>query len=78
MNAVAIEDRIVLEIGPELGEILSFLEKRLGQSRAEIVRRIVLDGIEDLEDIELARDALAEGGKPVPLDVVMKRFGLDR
>lgn len=39
MNNVAIEDRVVLEIGPELGEVLSFLEKRLGKTRAEIVRR---------------------------------------
>lgn len=77
MNAVAIEDRIVLEIGPELGEILSFLEKRLGQSRAEIVRRIVLDGIEDLEDIELAKDALAEGGRRWTLEEVSKKYGLE-
>ena len=52
---------------------------RRGKGVAAVVPMEDLELLEDLEDqidIREARKALKEGGKPIPLEEVKKRFGL--
>jgi RHH-type rel operon transcriptional repressor/antitoxin RelB len=67
---------LALRLPPEIDKRLSELAKKTGRSKSFYAREAILTHIEDLEDTYLARRALEEGGEPIPLDEVIRKYGL--
>ncbi|HEX9904451.1 MAG TPA: DUF6290 family protein [Propylenella sp.] len=67
---------LALRLPPEIEERLDDLAKRTGRSKSFYAREAILTHLEDLEDLYLARQALKEGGKAVPLEDVIRKYGL--
>ena len=72
---------LTIELPTELEARLEALASEHGQSAGALVREAVLKLLDDLEDIAAAEAALAEieagHGQPVPLEDVVKAFGLE-
>jgi RHH-type transcriptional regulator, rel operon repressor / antitoxin RelB len=72
---------ISIELPPEIEERLDELAKTTGRSKAFYVREAVIEHLEDLEDIHLAEQRIAElragRSKTVPLEDVMKRYSME-
>jgi len=72
---------LAFEIHPELEARLERLAKRKKQTKDAYVRRIVLDYLEDMEDLAIAKRAwakhVASGEKAIPLEQVMKKYGVE-
>jgi RHH-type rel operon transcriptional repressor/antitoxin RelB len=68
---------LALRLPPEIDERLSALAKRTGRSKSFYAREAILTHLDDLEDRYLALKALEEGGKPIPLEDLMKEFGME-
>jgi len=59
---------------------LDQLAKRTGRTKTYYAREAILQHIDDLEDVYYAEKALADirsGRKPVPLEKVMRRYGVE-
>jgi len=69
---------LALRLPPEIEDRLGDLAKRTGRSKSFYAREAILTYLEDMEDAYLALSALEEGGAPIPLEDVMKEFGLAR
>jgi RHH-type rel operon transcriptional repressor/antitoxin RelB len=70
-----------IRLPQEIEERLETLSIQTGRSKAFYVKEAILDHLDDLEDIYLAEKRL-EGirsgrTQPVPLQEVMKRYGMD-
>jgi RHH-type transcriptional regulator, rel operon repressor / antitoxin RelB len=61
---------------------LDRLAKRTGRTKTYYAREAILQYLDDLEDIHFAEKALQEirsgRSKPIPLEEVMRRYGMDR
>ena len=72
---------LALRLPPEIESRLDALSKRTGRSKSFYARQAILEHIGDLEDEYLAEQRLADlrAGRSdtVPLDDLMKRYGLD-
>ena len=72
---------LALRLPPEIESRLDALSKRTGRSKSFYARQAILEHIGDLEDVYLAEQRLADlrAGRSdtVPLDDLMKRYGLD-
>jgi len=60
-----------------LEQELDLLVKLRGSNRSAVVREAIIRYLEDNEDLELARQALAHGGEQKTLKDVRKDLGLD-
>ena len=69
---------LALRLSPEVEKRLDDLAAKTGRSKSSHAREAVLMYLEDWEDAELARQVLEEGGEPIPLEEVMKRYGLEQ
>jgi RHH-type rel operon transcriptional repressor/antitoxin RelB len=67
---------LALRLPPELEKRLDALAKRTGRSKSYYAREAILEHLDDLEDIYLARKALEEGGEPIPLEELIMRYGV--
>lgn len=70
-----------IRLPQEIEERLETLSIQTGRSKAFYVKEAILDHLDDLEDIYLAEKRL-EGirsgrTQPIPLQEVMKRYGMD-
>ena len=70
-----------IRLPQEIEERLETLSTQTGRSKAFYVKEAILDHLDDLEDIYLAEKRL-EGirsgcTQPIPLQEVMKRYGMD-
>ena len=72
---------LALRLPPEIEDRLDTLSKRTGRSKSFYAREAILEYLDDLEDIYLAEQRLADlrAGRSdaVPLADVMKRYGLE-
>lgn len=72
---------LAIRLPEEVEQRLDRLAKRSGRTKTYYAREAILRYLEDLEDIQIAEErlrAIREGrSKTVPLDEVMKRYGLD-
>jgi len=70
---------LALRLPSDIEERLEALAERTGRSKSFYAREAILEHLEDLEDLYLAEQALAEhyssGGSTVPMEQVMERFG---
>jgi RHH-type transcriptional regulator, rel operon repressor / antitoxin RelB len=66
-----------INLDPEIEQRLKALSKRTGKTEAELARELVEYGMEDLEDITIAEERLANPGRTFTLEEVRKELGLD-
>jgi RHH-type rel operon transcriptional repressor/antitoxin RelB len=73
---------LTIRISKSVESRLEKLARRIGRTKSFLVREAILQHIEDLEDVYLAERALQRirDGKdrPVSLEEVMKRHGMER
>ncbi len=68
---------LALRLPAEMEKRLDALAKRTGRTKSFYARRAIMEFIEDLEDVLLAEEILAESnGKTIPLEEVMAEFGI--
>ncbi len=68
---------LAIRLEKELEQELDFLAKVKGSNRSVVVREAIIRYLEDNEDLELARQALADPGKTKSLHDLRKDLGLD-
>ena len=77
----AIEATTTITLEPALDEIVTRLAAKEGKPKAEYLRRLLLDAIEDAEDYWSAHEAAEEfrrsGEKAKSLEQVSRELGLD-
>ncbi len=69
---------LALRLPPDIEKRLDALAKKTGRSKSFYAREAILEHLDDLEDGYLALKALEEGGRRIPLEEVMKKYGVDR
>ncbi len=68
---------LAIRLEKELEQELDLLAKSKGSNRSAVVREAIVRYLEDNEDLELARQALAETGDRKSLKELRKDLGLD-
>jgi len=68
---------LLIPLEKELEQRLDLLAEATGKDRTDIVREAVIRYLEDNEDLELARRALAKGGERKSLKDLRVDLGLD-
>ncbi len=68
---------LTVRLEKEIEEQIDLLAKASGSNRSAIVREALVRYLEDNEDLELARAALAESRGSKPLRELKKELGLD-
>jgi RHH-type rel operon transcriptional repressor/antitoxin RelB len=66
-----------IDLDPEIEQRLRALAKRTGKTEAELARELVKYGMEDLEDITIAEQRLANPGTRLTSQEVRRELGLD-
>jgi RHH-type rel operon transcriptional repressor/antitoxin RelB len=56
---------------------LEALAKATGRTKTFYVREAILEHLDDLEDLYLAESRLAANRPAIPLEEVMKRYGME-
>lgn len=69
---------LALRLPPDIEKRLADLARKTGRSKSFYAREAILEHLDDLEDVYLAREALEEGGERIPLEDLMKRYGVER
>ena len=67
---------LALDLPPEAERRLNELAAKSGRSSSAVAREAVLTYLEDLEDSELALEALKQPGERIPLKEAMRRYGV--
>jgi RHH-type rel operon transcriptional repressor/antitoxin RelB len=68
---------LAIRLDKELEQELDILARAKGSNRSAVVREAIVRYLEDNEDLELAKQALAETGNSKPLSELRKDLGLD-
>ena len=72
---------LAIRLRATLEKRLAKLAKRTGRTKTFYVRQAIEEQLADLEDIYLAEAASVRiecaGGKTIPLEEILKRYGLD-
>lgn len=71
---------LAVQLTPEIENRLDALSRRTGRSRDEHVRDAILEHLENLEDAAVAEErleAVRQGGETIPLEVLLKRYGVE-
>jgi predicted DNA-binding protein len=63
----------VVKLPVEVAEALEQIAAKFGRDPQDMALEALLRHLEDMEDLLAAREALAEGGKGVPLGTVMAK-----
>jgi predicted DNA-binding protein len=66
-----------IQLDPDLERRLSDLAKRTGQATSDVARELIEQGLEDLEDIEMAVERLEKRQPPLTTEQARKALGLD-
>jgi len=69
---------LAIRIEKELEQELDLLAKSKGSNRSAVVREAIVRYLEDNEDLELAKQAIAENSGSRSLRDLRKELGLDR
>ena len=72
---------LALELPPELEARLEELAALTARSKSDIVQEALLEHIDDIEDLAVARQRLIEsrarGEKFIPLEQLIERYGME-
>jgi len=70
-----------IRLDPAIEQRLDHLATATGRTKAFYLRELVVNGLDDLEDLYLAESELeavrAGKSKTVPLEEMMKRYGME-
>jgi RHH-type rel operon transcriptional repressor/antitoxin RelB len=70
-----------LELSPELEARLEELAALTARSKSDIVQEALIEHIDDIEDLAVARQRLLEsrarGEKFIPLEQLIERYGME-
>jgi RHH-type rel operon transcriptional repressor/antitoxin RelB len=66
-----------IDLDPEIEQRLKALAKRTGKTEAELARELVEHNIDELEDICIAEERLANPGTRLTSQQVRRELGLD-
>jgi RHH-type rel operon transcriptional repressor/antitoxin RelB len=70
-----------LELSPELEARLEELAALTARSKSDIVQEALIEHIDDIEDLAVARQRLIEsrarGEKFIPLEQLIERYGME-
>lgn len=67
---------LAIRLSPEIEKRLEALAKRTGRTKTFYAREAILEHLEDLEDIYLARQRLERPGKTLSAEEVKHELGL--
>lgn len=65
---------LALRLPKDIEEQLDALAKRTGRTKSYYARKAIVEMMEDIEDIALAEEVLAEGGEPISLEKLLAEF----
>ena len=72
---------LALELPPELEARLEELAALTARSKSDIVQEALIEHIDDIEDLAVARQRLIEsrarGEKFIPLEQLIERYGME-
>ena len=72
---------LAIRLPDKIEKRLERLAKRTGRTKTYYAREAILHHLDDLEDIYFAEKALADirsgKSKPIPIEKVMRRYGLE-
>jgi len=72
---------LALELHPELEARLEELAALTARSKSDIVQEALIEQIDDIEDLAVARQRLIEsrarGEKFIPLEQLIERYGME-
>jgi len=73
---------LAIRLPEKLEKRLDRLAKRTGRTKTYYAREAILKYLDDLEDIYFAEKALQDirsgRSKPIPLEKIMRRYGMER
>jgi RHH-type rel operon transcriptional repressor/antitoxin RelB len=67
---------LAIRLDPEIENRLSILAERTGRTKTFYAREAILEHLEDLEDIYMAKKALAGGGRTYSLQEIKDELGV--
>ncbi len=68
---------LALRLPPDIEKRLDDLAKRTGRSKSFYAREAILEHIDDLEDLYIAKQRLDENGPRISLEEMMARYADD-
>ena len=67
---------LAIRLDPEIEQRLAVLAERTGRTKTFYAREAILEHLEDLEDIYMAKKVLAEGGRYYSSKEIESELGL--
>jgi len=67
---------LAIRLEPEIEERLERLDKNTGRTKTFYAREAILEHLEDLEDVYLAKQSLKKGGRIYTSDEIKRELGL--
>jgi RHH-type rel operon transcriptional repressor/antitoxin RelB len=67
---------LAIRLEPEIEERLEKLAKNTGRTKTFYAREAILEHLEDLEDVYLAKQSLKKGGSIYTSDEIKRELGL--
>jgi RHH-type rel operon transcriptional repressor/antitoxin RelB len=67
---------LAIRLEPEIEERLEKLAKNTGRTKTFYAREAILEHLEDLEDVYLAKQSLKKGGRVYTSDEIKRELGL--
>jgi RHH-type transcriptional regulator, rel operon repressor / antitoxin RelB len=67
---------LAIRLEPEIEERLEKLAKNTGRTKTFYAREAILEHLEDLEDVYLAKQSLKKGGRIYTSDEIKRELGL--
>ena len=67
---------LAIRLEPEIEERLEKLAKNTGRTKTFYAREAILEHLEDLEDVYLAKQSLKKGGRVYTADEIKRELGL--
>ncbi|MDZ4143119.1 MAG: DUF6290 family protein [Burkholderiales bacterium] len=68
---------LAIRLPESIEQRLAALAAETGRTKTTLAREAILEYIDDLEDFYLAEARARQNHKTIPLDDVMKRYGLE-
>ena len=68
---------LAIRLDKEIEKELDLLAKIRGSNKSEVVREAIIQYLEDIEDLQLAKDSLSKMSSTKSLGQLRKELGLD-
>lgn len=68
---------LALRLPPEIEKRLNELARKPGRTKSYYARKAIIEMIEDLNDLELAKARLSENNERIPLEQILDEFAVE-